>query len=817
MMIPHRSRALLLVTGLALSVGLLFWLIFESARGTPGDAAAPAQIAADGSGTEAPPPEAQAGGASAGTERVEPTRTEVAPQESHAATDTGSLVVHVRWSDQTDAPDIAVQVTRYRRGQPYRILAREITGPDGRCRFDALPAGQVELWTDRGDGKRVEIQAQQEQHAELVLAGVDVEGTVRTAAGERVANASIWLTTHQMTWAGGRIVGRTDAEGAFRLRAVPKDQSLGALVPGYAPSPLVDLETLDASATPVRVELVVEARGGALRGRVVDAGGTAVARALVAVGSQKYHVDHGRSGNRTERWAARTVTTGADGLFELDSLAPGTHTVEVWSREHPFWHSTCTIELGATAQLDVRLEAGVTLHGLVLGEDRLPLEGAIVRAFPRPIDETFLQGGQYDFDSIFGYPFAIAGADGRYELRNAVPGTIEAYAGPGTFSRELGSVVWDHAKLDATPGARIEWNPVLDPGATIEGVVLYRDGAPMKAVFVTALVHGKEYATQHMRAVLVTDAHGRFRFVRLEPQAYDVSVQLLSAPPDQPPLQQQNVWPGQEPLRFVVNYDAPVKQAPGKVRGRVLDAGARLGAAARGVILRTENEWRVGAKWDGDAFEFDKVPPGKYRVSILADEQPVYVGPEFELAAGEDRDVGIVTTEGAGSLIVQIEREPGTETVELTLSLRGEDGGWRSAKAGADRECRIDNLTPGSMQLAGYGNDIAVEPGAQVTIRAGTEVRAMVRIRAARLCSIEIACPDGERLAQYSVADEQGRRWTHAQRLTRPLPNPHMLRVRLPPGRYTAQVATASGRSAEAAFVVEAGAPPVPVARVTFR
>src|SRR5262249_58723238 len=121
-------------------------------------------------------------------------------------------------------------------------------------------AGSLRITTDRGGHQEVALGPHEQKRVVLVLdAGVEVEGVVRDDQQHPVADAEIWLTTQDAAWCNGRVVAHSAADGTFRLRAVPKDQSLGALAPGRAPSALVDLDLLDTKSPPVRVELVLAA------------------------------------------------------------------------------------------------------------------------------------------------------------------------------------------------------------------------------------------------------------------------------------------------------------------------------------------------------------------------------------------------------------------------------------------------------------------------------------------------------------------------------------------------------------------------------
>ena len=135
-------------------------------------------------------------------------------------------------------------------------------------------------------------------------AGVDVEGTVRDAAGAPVAGAGIWLSSWQPAWCAGALVGESGADGAFSLRAVPKDQSIGAVAKGFAPSKLVDLDLVDTSKLPCTWHSC-SAKPAARWLTRVDEKGKPVVGANVAVGVRLAHEHAHRAHEESGRRAAR--------------------------------------------------------------------------------------------------------------------------------------------------------------------------------------------------------------------------------------------------------------------------------------------------------------------------------------------------------------------------------------------------------------------------------------------------------------------------------------------------------------------------------
>jgi RNA polymerase sigma-70 factor (ECF subfamily) len=722
-----------------------------------------------------------------------------APGEAEPAEARGDLRIVVTWADGTPAAGVHVFVGAATRGARELPLATATTGADGRGEVQ-VRAGAVRVGCDRGGQPRdLEVLAGQTSEVALRLdAGVDVAGTVRDVARAPVAGATIWLTAQGAPWRAMAPVAVSDAAGAFVVRAAPPTQSLGATAAGRAPTALVDLESRDTTQSPARVELEFGAPGAALVGRVVDERGDPVAGATVAVGSAERLSGIDAGGRMVERWAPAQSRTDASGTYRFDSLAPATHPVEVWAPAFPLWHGEVAVAAGAVAQLDVMLPRGVTVHGCVRGPDGAPLPGAIVRAFPTSVPEMVLAGGQYGYESTFGYPFALADGEGRYLLRRAKPGPLHLFAA-GSIGETWEQVLpWATTTTTAAPGATIEWNVQIVDGPTIRGVVRHRDGAPMGGTFVLLAVPGKG----DLRAV-VTDRDGRFRFVCLQQRAYDVSVQLLSAPEGTPTLQQHDVWPGPGEVELVAAFDAPERLAVGSVRGSVLDAAGRAPdpASLRVLLVLGDRSWRTGETLVDGRFMFDRVAPGRMRAVVLAGEDPILVGEEFELQPAEAKDLGALTTVPGASLIVHVVREPGTEGAEPSLSLRPL-GALHGRKVPLGRAIRltVDNLSPGELRATVRHDGLAVVD-TQCRVVAGATAELTVELRAAVPRELQIRFEPGQRILHMQVADEGGAT-LFDYRPEGGLDRPFRQALRLPLGRFRCRVETAGGGVAEHEFAM---------------
>lgn len=721
----------------------------------------------------------------------------------------GELLVDVVWAD--GVPAVGVQVHVGARDGVRRPLAMATTDDQGQVRT-RVAIGTVAVTADRqSDPVEGEVTAGALCRLQVKLeAGIDATGYVRDARGAAVAGASVWMTSYQAPWCAMAVVATSDASGRFQVRAVGPQQSLGATAPGFAPSALVDLERVDRKQTPVNIELQLGYGGGSVTGRVTDADGKPVAGAIVAIGSSDRLVDMGVDGRMVENWAPRQVRSDGDGVYRSEGLLPGPQPVEVWAAASPFWHGTVTVVAGETAKLDIALAKGAVVHGVVTGEDGAPLGAAVVRAFPKPIDESFLMMGQYDYVSTFGYPSATADANGRYRLPGVAVGEVQLYAGPMHKQLRWGEVVpWAHATVTIAAGVTVEWSPKVDNGPTIRGVVRYRDGAPMPDSFVNLVRPGEKNSNS-----VVTDKQGRFRFIKLPARGHDISVQVWDPPQGAPPIEARDVWPDRGELELVASYDAPKQLAKGAVKGRVVDSGGRgpNAAALRVVLVSEERSWNGEQLRDDGAFVFADIAPGNKRILVLNGEEPILIGEPFELQPAETKDLGVLTTMPGGKLRLVIEREAGTESAAPTLHLRP-DGSLlaRKVEIGTANELLIDNLCLGEHTFSAWQEGLVFLRGT-FHIDAASMATCTIRLQRAVPREVVVEYDAGQRLTKVEVLDQRGAvAWAVAD--VRMLERPVKLKPNLPLGSFTLRAHTAAG-VAEVPFTLtsyEPGQPPVVV------
>lgn len=747
----------------------------------------------------------------------EPVRTAAAPMvaEPRDDADEASLTVLARWPDGAPAAGVAVDLRRQLADLPERGVARASADAAGTVRFDGLLPGTYRVSADRrtwSSDALVELAPGEAREFELALpAGLTVEGVVVDGVGTPVRRAEIWLSTAFDDWMGGGAVAEVDADGRFRVEHVPSGRALGAIAPGFAPSPLHVLD--ERSPGPVRLELVLPRRGGDLFGTVFGPDGSPLAGAVVSAGApgarpQSY-------GARFAPWPARTARADAEGRYALYGLAEGELEVEARADGLALARATAEIAVGRGARLDFTLVAGLSVAGVVSDSTGQPLADAIVRAFDREIERHFIPLGQYDHRGAFGYPAARTDERGAYRLDGVPPGEVRLFANPPPQPEHLRrrSEMRAESVMAGASGDVLTWNPTLTEGRVIEGVVTYRDGYPMPEVFVSAREPGTgESLTTRC------DVEGRFRFLNLTHGPHALGVQLWDAPAGAAPVEATGVFPDGGLVRLAADYDRPAVGEPGSVRCTVVDAAGRVSSPELlEVELTTGRSSLVSPDRKGDAFVFRRVEPGRYRAMVVYDDAPIFAGDWFELAPREDRDLGQLTLGPAGALRLSAPRVDATAEADLLVFVRMAGlPAARSVELGVRAEALVRNLTPGEYQVDAYGVGV-VSQHLRAVVREGDEAEVALEVVPAVARPIELVWPENAALGGLSlrVEDAGGNEvWERSDIGATSLTRPYVRRPQLGLGSYFVTAESQTGLRGTAKLDVLSLDPDQPTVRV---
>ncbi len=800
-MLHSRNAALLLVTVVIAGAALLWW--------NRADDRAPDTLPTSADTVEADNPVGAVEGVAApeaALARVEATSNPT-KAAANTASPTGPSDLHVLavWPDETPAAGVMVYLHRSVRRLSDVAFARGLTDTAGLVVFKDTPLGPSTLASDRQDKQKVTVEGGRQEVTFKLNGGIAVRGTVRNPSGTPVAYANVWLQSSSTNWTGGRTVGVTDSAGEFTLEQILPEMSLGAFAAGYAPSMLVDLDIVDRTNLPAVVELTLLPDAGQLEGSVTNADNEPIAGAVVAVGENPRFPAY--DGTRyIEQWTPRTAETDEDGYFWIDGLAVGEQTIAIRAEGYGLWRSEESIERDTASFVSPILQRVATLSGTVTDGEGAPLAEVAVRAYDQKPGTGTLAGGHLSFWKTFGYRAAITGPDGKYQIEDVTPGTVHVFA-QRENKHDGVSVAYAREQLQLEPGIQALWNPVIEEGASIEGIVIYASGEPIPGLFVTVFDE-KDGGENH---TIVSSSQGVFRFLSLEDSTYQIRVQTpFVAPQDAPPLRVEGVIPNKGRTVLQATYDKPTKQKHGNVIGRIDDVAGRIrNPSGTTITLHSDARWsRSGRKINNGAFRFKSVPPCRFRITLKENRTVLAESGWFDLKPAATLDVGTLITEPGGEVRIVLERATGTERLEPEIYLkRPQDKSSTVIQAGRRTELVADNLTPGDFNVTGYCNGM-VSLNAQVQVVAGQTTTVKFSLRAGATLRGDVWWPVGEVQStsrKYRILNAEDGSLLHENEsdLTGYPTRPNHIYYTVPRGRWKIEFSTDDGLRGEVEFAVQ--------------
>ncbi|MFO1078348.1 MAG: carboxypeptidase-like regulatory domain-containing protein [Planctomycetota bacterium] len=722
----------------------------------------------------------------------------------------GTVEVDVVWGDGAPAAGVAVYVTSDLANAARLQDLAATTDERGHAVFAGVLAGPVTVRSDRAGQVSVVVRRGEVTRVRLQIApGLDVAGRVVDGNGRAVPGAMIWLTRDRTgTWRSGRFAAVADAHGDFALRDVPADQSVGAVAAGFCPSEFVDLEVIDTSGPRVWVLLQLLAPGGSLVVDVIDRSGQPVVGALCAVGEVDPRV---RTLTEDPR-SPRASPTDASGRCVMAGMAPGAFPVEVMASGYAPWRGRVEIEVGRTSALHVELLDGASIVGTVRAVGGEPVRDVLVVALPNATPGNGSLGAQNS--TTFSHPSAVTAADGGFALRQVPPGTVYLLARSEGRGSASGVRPWTESSIVAVAGETVRWDPVLDAGHAIQGVVRYRSG---KAVESAELTLARPGARRSHRGF--SDASGRFAFVCLEPEPYDLTIVV----PDryEEPIVRGGIVPSRGVVEVLVEDRPAATTRRGAVRGIVVDRASRLRAGTRPAALLHGHDGVSRSELDGGAFQFLDVEEGEYFVSICCGPDCVLRTDRFRLGPAQELALGELVTVPGASLTVELDRQPGTVSREVSVRIIIDAAtGVQHMRGGVVAErATFENILPGH-----YGVELEGRTGVQQTncascrreveVPSGGAATCTLVVRPAVLLPLAITFPAGHAIATIVCSDALGWSYSASPRRSRPdtAASSYSCSLSVPAGQLAIEVRTDKGGIGRATVVVADGVPPSAVA-----
>jgi RNA polymerase sigma-70 factor (ECF subfamily) len=748
--------------------------------------------------------------------RVETAATTLpaAPSEPGAVA-TGTLLLEVRWSDDSPAEGIWVQAQPSLDSYPSRNARQAVSGKDGEIRFDRFPVGKTWAWANRGPGSAAGpvVPAGGEVRAILkIRKGLDVEGLVVDAEGRPVPAAAI-----RAWFAGigdGIPVATAGPDGTFRVRDIAPDCQLGARAAGHAPSFLRTVTGAPGSVQAVRLEM--QGPGGAVTGTVRDGAGAAIPGAMVRVGSGEPVYGFDRRGEHHEGQRGAEVRADGEGRFRADGIAAGGVPAAAWAPGFAPAFLSAIVTAGAETSVEFRLNPEGSVEGIVVDGNGKAVEGAWIMAQGR--------------DPLLA-PRTFSKKDGRFRLCGLQGGE---YLLTASIPRKAEC----KATLTVKEGAATAWDPVLSSGLLIRGRVVDGEGKPFSkaGIMVQDLVSGPVTTPRSdpFFGQAWTDAEGRFTVSNCPDRALCLTVDLRESDARIriPALMRDSVRPGPDEVVLVV----PAEAIPSAFfAGTLLGPDGRASDAARLRVGRAEQEleaFEVVPEPGTGKYRVGPLPPGTYRFEARAEGlSPLALG-EKAAGAGETVDLGVSRFAGASFLRLRPRRAEGSAprilratlfgphgivARELTLFVEGGEARWGPLPPGSFT-IRVDEVGPG---VSGASSAVVLDEGKETSLELnlGAAHRAYLRIPRSTAPDGPIHCRVSVRNAMGTVvAEDQGSVWDRPPGDVETGPaNAFSCLVTLAPGTYSATAATREGTIAAGDFTIAADSVRPPVFEIPAR
>ncbi|MEM7233587.1 MAG: sigma-70 family RNA polymerase sigma factor [Planctomycetota bacterium] len=587
----------------------------------------------------------------------------------------GSLLVTVLHSGRNEtARDVGVLLRPNPRPSPSWKNYLSRSDENGDANFEHLPPGEYTINFDRsyprGRWPRVQVTAGERTELRVRLPpGIRVQGQVVDSNERPVADATILVSRDEFDGFSATPLTKSDAEGRFEVAGAQNGRYVSARKDGYAPSRQLGLSANDGETKEIR--LVLPRPGGSVSGQVIDSDGRPVENARVWVGELKMH--HGQYDLRA---APVIVRTDTDGMYTATGVGVG--TVPVAARAPGFAPKTgeVLVEPRRQTTLDLTLERGVTVEGVVRD-----FEGEPVKRAKLSVGEElhFVAGTD---------PFLTktrSDEQGRYRLAGLAAGTILVRAERDGKGKAETSVV---GKI----GDRIELDIDLDPPLAIRGRVVYEDGTPVANAGIQTV--GLYYVE--------TDQDGRFQLTNCEDKEYSVRVSQRQQPSIS--CAEAKVRPGPTEVEIIVREE---HRSTVIVEGRLVDSDGQPvanGEVQLQAVASPNGGPRSfvairGKSGPTGRFRVGPVPPRTYRIALSAKDWPrSWIGPR-DLKGSRPVELGDVPLVRPGWLRVEFAGSAEVrEDARAVITTEEDDLYLAATRLSSDTEWR-QALVPGALRL----------------------------------------------------------------------------------------------------------------------
>jgi protocatechuate 3,4-dioxygenase beta subunit len=628
------------------------------------------------------------------------------------------------------------------------------TGPDGSFTVNGLSPGSVRLFLSKPDDLVQEMRSITAPARDVVIE-LPVGGMVRGRVVEKgtrkpVSSFSAGVSTSS---SGGGMVRMsppmlrnfTSDDGSFTLEHVPTGaMNVIASAPGFAAA----RTTVDVQEGKTSSEIVLELETGVrLTGKITASNGSPVSDATVMIQPSP-------GGSFAMTGSLRRTTTDANGEYTLDSLDPGEETVSVSHPTHGNLRRTVTLK-GRETRLDIQLEGGQRVTGVVVTEGGMPLADAEVNTFSAgaPGRSALTNAsGSFELESLTPARYRFTASKSGYatavlndvDISSGTPLRLVMEAGGTIYGRVSGLSEKDYSYTTVQAfGGRTSASAAVDPSGN------YRlEGAPTGTVQVSATVRSPSFDYRSSPAESVEVTAGSAQQVNLEFRGDTV------------------------------------------LQGRVTRNGAAAGGV--GVFFQPAGGSRASASVTADEqgmYRVSGLESGEYRVMVNDMQRGGAYSTTYTVRGSATFDIDYKAGSVRGRVIDAATNEP---IADATIQLRGTSGDSRMVRGGVSDPSggfTIELVPAGTYSVTvsrtGFGNEAS-------DLTVGDAGRDGVELKLTRQDGTTVRVIDGRDnrsiYATVTVFDMQGR-IVHDTRMGFRNPEAKEIAVPVPPGSYTATVA----------------------------
>jgi len=285
-----------------------------------------------------------------------------------------------------------------------------------------------------------------------------------------------------------------------------------AVAPGFVKVPIKPVQAGDKS-----LHIVLEKQGSA-RIRVFDKHDRLMTRYRVTV--KRYFAAQDQIANVDI--PAQQARPDRDGIFTVEGLNPDSYVFQVEASNHAkAFSDPFSVALGDESPLvEVHMNEGGTIEGIVVDSNRQPLPGVLVETLPNHIDDN-------PFTKMFRgmIPFKVTqqstrtDARGAYRFKLLNPGTYQLkFTHPDHYDVSIKGHDVVAGQMTTIEAIRMQRGTVVSGTARVDG----RPAAQIK-VTITAISDAEAQAASMFNCEAVTGNDGAFVFdKRVPPGRYQV-------------------------------------------------------------------------------------------------------------------------------------------------------------------------------------------------------------------------------------------------------------------------------------------------------